>query len=70
MINSYETFDLEMSGEKIKSLLDFLANNREQLQTLIQENPDMIDNINQILNQISSEINDIKNVTTIDGGEY
>ena len=66
MNNSYETFDLEMSGEKIKSLLDFLANNIDQLKTLIQENPDMKKNINQIL----SEINDIKNVTTIDGGEY
>lgn len=73
MNNSYETFDLEMSGEKIKSLLDFLANNIDflannidQLKTLIQENPDIKNNINQIL----SEINVIKNVTTIDGGEY
>ena len=63
MNNSYEIFDLEMSGEKIKLLLDFLDNNTEQLKTLIQDNPAMIE-------KIISDINAIKNVTTIDGGEY
>jgi hypothetical protein len=55
MNNSYETFDLEMSGEKIKSLLDFLSNNIDPLKDLIK---------------IISDINDIKNATTIDGGKY
>ena len=59
MNNSYETFDLDMSGEKIKSLLDFLANNKQQLLEMITK-----------IDQIVTEINDIKNVTTIDGGKY
>ena len=66
MNNSYETFELEMSGEKIKSLLDFLSNNKEYLQTLIQNNPKIIEDINNII----KDINSINNITTIDGGTY
>lgn len=66
MNNSYETFELEMSGEKIKSLLDFLSNNRGYLETLIQNNPKIIEDINKII----TDINSINNITTIDGGTY